>query len=162
MSSSGSGRRSEPDTSDRGHPLVRPFQDRRDREQVCALWRQVFDYQDERNRPELSLDRKLGWDGSLLLVAVEAGRVIGSVMGGYDGHRGWVYSLAVLPGARGRGVGSELMRALECALEETGCLKINLQVEGGNAGVVEFYRKRGYRVEDRISMGRELTRNLAR
>ena len=87
---------------------------------------------------------------------VADGRVIGTVMGGYDGHRGWVYSLAVDEAKRHTGIGSALMDKIEQALKSLGCLKVNLQVVGSNSGVVEFYEKLGFSVEDRISMGKRL------
>ena len=95
-------------------------------------------------------------DPELFLVAVEESRVIGTVMGGYDGHRGWVYSVAVDGSDRHRGVGSVLMSEIEHALRALGCLKVNLQIVGSNSRVVEFYRRLGFSVEDRISMGKRL------
>ena len=77
-------------------------------------------------------------------------------MGGYDGHRGWIYSLAVAPRFRRRGIGTALVRHVEKALLGRGCPKINLQVLPSNSDVVAFYRKLGYKVEERISIGRVL------
>jgi ribosomal protein S18 acetylase RimI-like enzyme len=77
-------------------------------------------------------------------------------MGGYDGHRGWIYSLAVSPPARRRGIGTALMRHAERELAARGCPKVNLQVLASNSGTVEFYKKLGYVVEERVSMGRLL------
>ena len=84
------------------------------------------------------------------------GRVIGSVMGGYDGHRGWVYSLAVTPSLRRKGIASALMQAIEEKLRERGCLKVNLQVVSSNNAVVALYEELGFHVEERISMGKKL------
>ena len=80
----------------------------------------------------------------------------GTVMGGYDGHRGWVYSLAVVPEVRRRGVGTALMRHVERELAVRGCPKVNLQVLASNAATVAFYEKLGYSVEERVSMGKLL------
>ena len=77
-------------------------------------------------------------------------------MGGYDGHRGWVYSLAVDENERHRGIGTALVRKAERKLRGFGCLKVNLQVMPDNEGIVEFYRRLGFSVEDRISMGKRL------
>jgi ribosomal protein S18 acetylase RimI-like enzyme len=77
-------------------------------------------------------------------------------MGGYDGHRGWVYSLAVDQRERQRGIGTALIEKIEQSLKALGCLKVNLQVVGSNSNVVEFYEKLGFSVEDRISMGKRL------
>ena len=95
-------------------------------------------------------------DPDLFLVAVDDDRVIGTVMGGYDGHRGWIYSMAVDERERHRGVGSVLMDEIEEALRALGCLKVNLQVVPSNSGVVNFYERLGFSVEDRISMGKRL------
>ena len=90
------------------------------------------------------------------MVALANDKVVGTVMGGYDGHRGWVYSLAVDDRERHRGIGSALINKIEEALKALGCLKVNLQVVASNSGVVEFYEKLGFSVEDRISMGKRL------
>ena len=95
-------------------------------------------------------------DPDLFLVAVDDDRVIGTVMGGYDGHRGWIYSMAVDERERHRGVGSVLMDEIEKSLRALGCLKVNLQVVPSNSGVINFYERLGFSVEDRISMGKRL------
>ena len=77
-------------------------------------------------------------------------------MAGYDGHRGWLYAIAVLSGHRARGIGARLVREAEQRLHELGCRKINLQVRSTNAEVVSFYEAVGYFVEDRISMGKRV------
>ncbi len=82
--------------------------------------------------------------------------MIATVMGGYDGHRGWIYSLAVDDHKRHRGIGTALVEKIEQSLKALGCLKVNLQVVGSNSGVVDFYEKLGFSVEDRISMGKRL------
>lgn len=81
-------------------------------------------------------------------------------MAGYDGHRGWIYSLAVRPDHQSQGVGIKLMAHAEASLRELKCLKVNLQVLDTNEGVVEFYKKLGYLVEPRISMGKVLKSKL--
>ncbi|MCA9099970.1 MAG: GNAT family acetyltransferase [Planctomycetales bacterium] len=135
-----------------------------DLDAVTSLWREVFGYQTPHNEPTLSIARKLAVADDLFFVADEAApppvdgavraNVIGTVMGGYDGHRGWVYALAVAPAVRGRGIGTALMRHLEARLLQLDCLKINLQVMPGNEQVTEFYRRLGYQVEPRTSMGK--------
>lgn len=102
------------------------------------------------------INRKLSVQRELFFVAIDAGELIGTAMGGWDGHRGWVYYVAVRDGARRRGVGTALMRQVESALVRLGCNKINLQVRTEDAGVVSFYEKLGYAVEGRISMGKKL------
>jgi ribosomal protein S18 acetylase RimI-like enzyme len=133
---------------------VRRFRDC-DREHLIALWREVLPSAAPHNESALSLRRKLEVD-DLIFVAVEDGRLVGAVMGGYDGHRGWVYSLAVAPGRRRRGIGSALAACLERELARRGCMKVNLQVRLTNEAVTAFYRGLGYAVEERVSMGKTL------
>ncbi len=125
---------------------------------MVALWSGVFvgGYEAPHNHPEVSIDLKTAYDPELFLVAVDGDSLVGTVMGGYDGHRGWIYSLAVDENERHRGIGTELMAEVEGRLKERGCLKINLQVMPDNEGVVQFYRELGFSVEDRLSMGKRL------
>lgn len=134
---------------------IRPF-DEADTESVVALWKAIFAYPAPHNDPAKVIRDKLGVQPDLFFVAVLDGGVVGSVMGGYDGHRGWVYSLAVAPEARRRGIGTALMKHVERELALRGCPKVNLQLLATNTGTVEFYRQLGYAVEDRISMGKIL------
>ena len=78
------------------------------------------------------------------------------LMAGFDGHRGWIYSLAVNPDFRRKGIGSQLMKKAINELKSLGCLKVNLQIEKDNSDVVNFYEKIGFSTEDRISMGMKL------
>jgi putative acetyltransferase len=140
---------------ERSSLTIRPFAEA-DAEGVVALWTTVFAYPAPHNAPATVIRHKLALQRDLFFVAWLEGVLVGTVMGGYDGHRGWVYSLAVDPQARRRGIGTALMRHLEGELALRGCPKINLQVLASNAGTVEFYRKLGYSVEERISMGKLL------
>jgi len=85
---------------------------------------------------------------------------VGTVMAGYDGHRGWIYSVAVAPQHRRKGIGSRLMSVAEEALIERGCVKINLQILEGNEAVTAFYSSLGFSVEKRVSMGKPIPQNL--
>jgi ribosomal protein S18 acetylase RimI-like enzyme len=123
---------------------------------VIALWKDVFAYAEPRNEPAAVIRQKLAFQRELFFVALLDGVVVGTVMGGYDGHRGWVYSLAVSPQVRRRGIGAALMRHVEHELARRGCPKVNLQVLASNAATVAFYKKVGYAVEERISMGKLL------
>lgn len=134
---------------------VRPFEEH-DAEAVVALWRDVFPDAPTWNDPRRDIERKLAVERDLFLVACELDRIVGTAMAGYDGHRGWVYYVAVSPAHRRRGIGAALMRSVEEALEKRGCPKLNLQVRSSNRDVVEFYGRLGYAVEDRISMGKLL------
>jgi ribosomal protein S18 acetylase RimI-like enzyme len=134
---------------------VRPYEDA-DEQAVIALWGDVLPDAAPHNDPATAIRKKLAVGRDLFFVADAEGAVVGTVLGGYDGHRGWVYSLAVRPEHQRRGIGTALVRRLERALAERGCLKVNLQVRASNAGVVAFYEKLGYAVEPRVSMGKRL------
>jgi ribosomal protein S18 acetylase RimI-like enzyme len=121
---------------------------------VVALWREVFPDEPAHNVPEEVIARKLGVQRELFFVAVEGDVIVGTAMAGYDGHRGWVYAVAVKPSHRRRGVGAALMARVEVALRAAGCPKLNLQVRASNRQAVAFYEKLGYAVEDRVSMGK--------
>lgn len=135
---------------------IRAYRDASDRAHVIALWEGVFGYAAEHNAPALVIDQKMRANDGLFFVCREGAALVGTILCGYDGHRGWLYSLAVQPAARHRGHGTALVRHAECALAALGCLKVNLQVVEGNAGVAGFYQRLGYAIEPRISMGRRL------
>ena len=137
---------------------IRPFRNEDERE-VVALWKAVFPDDPPWNDPVTVVRRKLGVQRELFLVAVLGGRVVGTVLAGFDGFRGWVYHLAVEEGLRGQGIGGALMAESEDRLRAVGCPKLNLQVRAGNDRVVAFYRKLGYGEEARVSMGKQLEEN---
>lgn len=134
---------------------IRPFAES-DRGKVAALWRAAFPNAPVHNQPEIDIRRKLAVQRELFLVAELDGELAGTAMGGYDGHRGWVYYVAVSRAHRRKGIGSALMKAVEARLAMLGCPKLNLQVRADNHQVVAFYRKLGYEIEERISMGKRL------
>src|SRR5512139_1752686 len=136
------------------------FQPRTHRTQVVELWQRVFGYESAHNAPQFVIDKKLAANDGLLFVVEVEGKVAGTIMAGYDGHRGWIYSLAVLPEYRGRGLGSRLLRHAETRLKRLGCPKINLQIMKGNEAVEAFYHKLGYQTEQRISMGKKIPENI--
>ncbi len=135
---------------------IRTFK-KSDTKGIIKLWKACFNYYTSpHNKPETSLKIKLKHKDGLLFVAVDGSEVIGSVLSGFDGHRGWIYSMAVTPGQRTQGLGSRLLKHAEKELKKRGAPKINLQVMPDNKAVVEFYEKNGYKVEPRISMGKRL------
>lgn len=134
---------------------IRPYSES-DKAAVAALWREVFPGSPTWNHPETDIQRKLTVQRELFLVAVLDSEIVGTVMGGYDGHRGWVYYVAVSPRHRRQGIGTALMTRVEEGLAGIGCPKINLQVRASNDPVVSFYERLGYRVEERVSMGKRL------
>lgn len=134
---------------------IRPYRDE-DEPAVVDLWAQVFPSAAPHNDPRLSISRKTRHDDDLFLVATLDGEVVGTVMGGYDGHRGWIYSLAVVPLQQRRGIGTALVLRIEELLQDRGSVKINLQLRGDNAAVAGFYENLGYVVENRVSMGKRI------
>src|SRR6266849_6956068 len=97
-------------------------------EGVKTLWQEAFPDDPPWNKAEVAVPAKLAVQPELFLVALDGGQVIGSIMAGYDGHRGWLYAVAVLDSHRRLGVGTALVRGAEARLRSMGCGKINLQV----------------------------------
>jgi ribosomal protein S18 acetylase RimI-like enzyme len=121
---------------------------------VKSLWEASFPDDPPRNSAEISIAAKVNVHPELFLVALEKTRIVGTVMAGYDGHRGWLYRVAVTHPRRHQGIGAALIREAEARLWALGCVKINLQVTGSNAKVVGFYQRLGYAIEDRVSLGK--------
>jgi ribosomal protein S18 acetylase RimI-like enzyme len=139
---------------------IKPFDNLSHRDQVITLWETVFGYETAHNRPGLVIDKKIAINDQLFFVALVGVEVVGTIMAGYDGHRGWIYSVAVHPGHRKQRIGSNLVSHAEHALIERGCLKINLQIMEGNESVTAFYSALGYSEEKRISMGKRIQKNI--
>ena len=126
-----------------------------DSELVGDLWRKAglsLGFGDD--RPGLA--RRLKRDQDLFFVGEVDDRVVACVMGCYDGRRGWVNHLAVDPGFQGRGHGAAMLAELERRFRLVGCPKVNLLIERSNAGVVDFYTKAGYALDDLIFMEKVL------
>lgn len=137
---------------------IRPYRES-DQQAVVDLWEEDGTGGASHNDPLTAITAKLAVDRELFLVAVEGEaqeRIVGTVIGGYDGHRGWVYSLVVDVAFRRRGIATQLMERLEELLKQRGCLKVNLQVRASNEKVVALYKQLGYEVEARVSMGKRL------
>jgi ribosomal protein S18 acetylase RimI-like enzyme len=139
---------------------ITSYQNTIHRGQVIALWETVFGYETAHNRPGLVIEKKLQANDGLFFLAVSGDTVVGTLMAGYDGHRGWIYSVAVSPSHRRRGIGSNLVSHAEGALIARGCVKINLQIMEGNESVSGFYSSLGFSVEKRISMGKPIPQNI--
>ncbi|AKM32582.1 GNAT family acetyltransferase [Pandoraea faecigallinarum] len=138
---------------------LRTFDDS-DTDAVIALWREAFPEYNRTDKPHReprrSIANKVAMHDGLFFVAVRDRKVVGTVMAGYDGHRGWVYSLAVSSALRRRGVASALLRHAEVALAARGCLKLNLQVLTQSRGALAFYRAHGYAADDVVCLGKRL------
>jgi ribosomal protein S18 acetylase RimI-like enzyme len=96
------------------------------------------------NSPEADFHRALDGETSTVLGGFDDGCLIGTAMVGHDGHRGWVYYLAVDESRRGQGLGIQLMAAAEDWLRAAGAVKIQLMVRSTNDAVVGFYERLGY------------------
>jgi alkanesulfonate monooxygenase SsuD/methylene tetrahydromethanopterin reductase-like flavin-dependent oxidoreductase (luciferase family)/ribosomal protein S18 acetylase RimI-like enzyme len=136
-------------------PHIREFRPD-DAAAVAALWRRVFDDHSRWRAPEAIFARRRRRQRELFLIATIDGAIVGTTLAGYDGHRGWLYRVAVAPERQRHGIGRALVHEAERRLAQLGCPKINLQIEGANELVVAFYDRLGYAAEDRISMGKPL------
>ena len=133
---------------------IRPFESA-DGRNVIALWHRCG-LVVPKNDPARDIALKMGWQPELFFVGEDHGQIFGTVMAGYEGHRGWINYLAVDPDARRRGLGRAMMSAAEDALRALGCPKINLQVRSSNEAIIAFFRQLGYAVDEVISLGKRL------
>jgi ribosomal protein S18 acetylase RimI-like enzyme len=121
---------------------------------VAELWTALFPATAPYHSPGESVRRMVASAPELFFVAELEGTVVGTVLAGWDGHRGWIYSLGVRPDLQRSGIGSALLEHAFGALRARGCPKVNLQILASNRAVVGFYERHGWKVEDRVSMGR--------
>jgi ribosomal protein S18 acetylase RimI-like enzyme len=128
---------------------------REDEDAVIKLW-ESCNLTRPWNNPRLDIERKLTVNPELLLVGSIGDRIIATVMGGYEGHRGWINYLAVDPVYRKLGFGKQMMNTVEERLLALGCPKINLQIRTDNFAAAGFYHKIGYKTDEIISMGKRL------
>lgn len=133
---------------------IRPFE-AADTDAVIALW-ETCALTRPWNNPSLDIQRKSALNDGLFLVAEKHGQITGTVMAGYEGHRGWINYLAVAPEVRHGGLGKLLMLDVEARLLELGCPKINLQIRYGNDAVIAFYEAIGFSTDACVSMGKRL------
>jgi ribosomal protein S18 acetylase RimI-like enzyme len=123
---------------------------------VEALREKAFPNDAAWNKASSAIAEKMRFQPDLMLVALEGPLVVGSVMAGYEGHRGWISRIAVLQAHRHERIGKKLLLESEKRLAALGCIKINLQVVETNSAVVRFYEEAGYEIEPRISMSKRL------
>ena len=112
------------------------------------------------NDPRRDLETKINFQPELFWVAEISGQVVGTIMAGYEGHRGWINYLAVDPSRRRQGLGRRLMEHAETRLRELGCPKINLQVRSSNTQVIAFYQALGFVEDDVVSLGKRVGQHL--
>ena len=129
-----------------------------DEEAVVALW-QECGLTRPWNDPRKDIARKLTEQPELFLVGTVDFKLVATAMIGFDGHRGWVYYLAVAPAHRKHSHGRALMDEAERRLIARGCPKINLLVRSSNTAVIEFYRGLGYAQDDAVSLGKRLIKD---
>ena len=138
--------------------LIRLFRYPEDYPAVRALWESMekgvrlgrSDAPDE-------IEKKAGRDPDLFLVAEVDGRIVGSVIGGFDGRRGMLYHLAVAAPFREQGIAGQLMSEVESRLRAKGCLKCYLLVVNENDEAMRYYEKRGWASMDHVHIyGKDL------
>jgi ribosomal protein S18 acetylase RimI-like enzyme len=133
---------------------LRPYE-AHDEDAVVELWTRC-DLVRPWNDPRRDIARKLGVQRELFVVALRGDALVGTVMAGFEGHRGWINYLAVDPAWRGRGIARALMAHAEGGLEVLGCPKVNLQVRAGNASALACYGRLGYARDEVVSLGKRL------
>ena len=125
---------------------------------IKLLWRQAFPSNAPKDAAELSFPANLSMQPDLFLVAIDRDTVVGSavasIIAGYDGHRGWLYAVAVLQSHQRQGLATALVREAENRLIAMGCKKINLHVRQSDIPVIKFYQSLGYEVEEHVTMGK--------
>ena len=108
------------------------------------------------NEPRKDIEMKSRVQAELFFVGTIGSRIVATLMAGYDGHRGWIYYLAVDPDYQRRGMGRRMMERAEAALKKRGCSKINLQVRTSNPTVISYYEHLGYSNDDVIGLGKRI------
>lgn len=134
--------------------VIRPYRPE-DSAAVVALW-QACGLSRPQNDPLRDIARKQAVQPEGFLVAERGGQVLGSVMVGYDGTRGWLHLLGVHPQAQRQGLGRALVQAAERWLVARGGPKLNLQVRSDNSAVIAFYQALGYQVDAVVGLGKRL------
>ena len=117
--------------------------------QACALTRPW-------NDPATDYARAVAGERSAILLLRSGNTIVASVMVGDDGHRGWVYYLAVAPDRRRAGLGARMMMAAESWLRARGVPKIQLMVREGNEDALAFYAALGLEPQPVVTLGRFL------
>ena len=138
---------------------IRSFREA-DADAVVELWGRC-DLTRPWNDPRKDIARKLAVQRELFLVGSVGDRIVATVMAGYDGHRGWIYYLAVDPDHQRQGLARQLLADVEQHLRAAGCAKINLQIRHDNLDAIAFYRSVGFAEDAVVSMGKRLERDEA-
>jgi ribosomal protein S18 acetylase RimI-like enzyme len=137
--------------------VLREFRFPSDYPQVIDLWQNAGPgIHVRRSDEKQELAKKLQRDPDLFLVAEANDKIIGAVLGGFDGRRGMVYHLAVEAGLRNKGLGALLMNELERRMKEKGCLRSYLLLTRNNLEAIRFYEKNGWERMDLLIFGKDL------
>jgi ribosomal protein S18 acetylase RimI-like enzyme len=136
---------------------IRQFSFTSDYQAVLALWQEAGPgiHVRRSDKPQ-EIQKKLQRDPDLFLVAEIGGRIVGSVLGGFDGRRGMMYHLAVAHEQRRKGIGGALMDELEGRLRAKGCIRYYLLVTSDNQEALRFYEARGWQRMDLYAYGKDL------
>ncbi|MDR7382503.1 GNAT family acetyltransferase [Promicromonospora iranensis] len=124
-----------------------------DVEQVVELWK-TCGLTRPWNDPYVDIADARAGEGSTVLAARAGGRVAATAMAGHDGHRGWLYYVAVAPELRSTGLGRAAVVAAEAWLVARGARKIQLMVRTANTDVLDFYGRLGYTDQECTVLGR--------
>jgi len=133
---------------------IREYQEK-DLNEVISLWTECGLVVPQ-NDPAKDIKRKCKKDHDLFLIGLNEEGVVATVMGGYEGHRGWINYLAVKPSEQRKGFGQKIMKAVEILIKNKGCPKINLQVRNTNLDIIAFYSSIGYGNDNVIGLGKRL------
>jgi ribosomal protein S18 acetylase RimI-like enzyme len=136
---------------------IRPFATA-DADAVINVWRRSG-LLHPNNDPRKDIQRKLKVRPDLFLVGTLGGTIVSTAMVGYDGHRGWIYYLGVLPEHQRRGYARRMLEEAERLLRLEGCAKINLHVRTSNTAALSFYEKVGFLGDAVVSLGKRLERD---
>ncbi|MCF8999050.1 GNAT family acetyltransferase [Acinetobacter nectaris] len=134
--------------------IIRPIENK-DIDTVVELW-ETCNITRPWNHPETDIFRKMNQKDDLFLVAEKDSRVIASIMGGYDGHRGWIHYLAVQPEYQRLGIATALMQNIEKRLIAIGCPKVQLMVRPENTSVIQFYEELDFEEIESVCLGKRL------
>jgi ribosomal protein S18 acetylase RimI-like enzyme len=134
--------------------VIRSYHDS-DKNDVIQLWKEC-DIVVPWNDPQSDIERKLTVQPELFLIGLVDKEIVATAMVGYDGHRGWIYYLAVKPQYQQKEIGRKIMKEAETSLLELGCPKLNIMVRSTNLDVINFYKAIGYKVDAVTNMGKRL------